>query len=606
METLNLDCLNGGFANLLIPLYITLALLLLMIPLTLFFQQGLTTPEKICTFLKSIWERTSSNEKAISFFAISLLLGLLFVTDGAYEFSWDNTDYYTLVMLIAESKTISSNEYFLGSVCIDNQCYSGRAPGYSFIAVPFYLLFKFLGGSGKVGIKFVSLLFFSFTALLVFKLGKIYSELTAVIGSILFIFGSFVIEYAIKIWNHTASLFFVTFSIYLIFLFREKQQLRYLFLSAIGIGIVFMIRYDEILYCVPIVAYLLMMPESSKKTNFRNLLIYLSIAGITTIPVFIYHYIAFGNPFTTPYSFGAEARPVTEQSLALFQIENLPYGLWNMLVVYIYPDTAWGHVVHSSLIESSPFLVFSIPGVVYLYRKKPLESKMLIFTFVLIVLFYGSSYRWGPLVQDTPLGFCFNVRYLMGLLPFLCLSSSAFIETLIKEGLTRKVNLGIIAGLVAGNLYAIYVEKTLVQVLFHSYDSIDLIASMNRTQLNQINHNLAITTLLLAMTYIVLRYYSVNLKVLEIIRGLCLAFGVVSVLGATLTNIYANIFNYAYKGGRILPFLDALRYIGIHIPGFFYYNSFLQVPVFYYIIFSLPMCYLIYNFVKRIKQDYLT
>ncbi|MHA2061769.1 MAG: glycosyltransferase family 39 protein, partial [Candidatus Sifarchaeia archaeon] len=235
----------------LIPLYITLALLLLMIPLTLFFQQGLNFPEKIHTILNSIWERTSSNEKAISFFAISLLLGLLFVTDGAYEFSWDNTDYYTLVMLIAESRTISSNEYFLGSVCIDNQCYSGRAPGYPFIAVPFYLLFKSLGGSGKVGIKFVSLLFFSLTAFLVFKLGKMFSELTAVIGSVLFIFGTFVIEYAIKIWNHTASLFFVTFSIYSIFLFREKQQLRYLFLSAIGIGIVFMIRYDEILYGVP-------------------------------------------------------------------------------------------------------------------------------------------------------------------------------------------------------------------------------------------------------------------------------------------------------------------------------------------------------------------
>ena len=172
--------------------------------------------------------------------------------------------------------------------------------------------------------------------------------------------------------------------------------------------------------------------------------------------------------------------------------------------------------------------------------------------------------------------------------------------------MTRKVSLGIIAGLVGGNLYAIYVEKTLVQVLFHSYDSIDLIGSMNRTQLNQINHNLALTTFLLAMTYLVLRYYSVNIRVLEITRGLILGFGIVSVLGALLINIYANIFNFAYKGGRILPFLDALRYIGIHIPGFFYYNSFLEVPLFYYIIFILPMCYLIFNFAKRIKHEYLT
>jgi hypothetical protein len=198
---------------LLIPLYITLALLLLMVPLTLLFQQRLNVPEKIRTILNSIWERTSSNEKAISFFAISLLLGLLFVTDGAYEFSWDNTDYYTLVMLIAESGKISSNEYFLGSVYYNHQYYSGRAPGYPFIAVPFYLLFKALGGSGKVGIKFVSILFFALTAFLVFKLGEMFSELTASVGSILFIFGTFVIEYAIKIWNHTTSLFFVTLSI---------------------------------------------------------------------------------------------------------------------------------------------------------------------------------------------------------------------------------------------------------------------------------------------------------------------------------------------------------------------------------------------------------
>ncbi len=577
-----------------------------MVPLTLFFKQRLNYLDKIYTILKIIWERTSSNEKAISFFAISLILGLLFVTDGAYEFSWDNTDYYIFIMLVAESGKISSHEYFLGSVCYNQQCYSGRAPGYQFIAVPFYLLFKALGGSGKVGIKFTSILFFALTAFLVFKLGKMFSELTASVGSILFIFGTFVIEYAVKIWNHTTSLFFVTLSIYSVFLFRENKKLRYLFISAMSLGIVFMVRYDEVLYGIPIAVYISLMPENLKKRNFRNLMIFLSTACITSIPVFVYHYVAFGNPFTTPYSFSGIARPVNESSLALFEVENLPYALWNMLIVYIYKDTPWGHVFHSSLIESSPFLVFSLPGVVYLYRKKPQESKMLILTFLIIVLFYGSSYRWGSLVTSSPLGYCFNVRYFMGLIPFLCLSSGAFIENLLKEGLTRKVNLGIIAGLVGGNLYAIYVEKTLVQVLFHSYDSIDLIASMNRTQLNQINHNLAITTLLLVMTYIVLRYYSVNLKVLEIIRGLCLAFGVVSGLGAILTNIYANIFNYAYKGGRILPFLDALRYIGIHIPGFFYYNSFLQVPVFYYIIFSLPMCYLIYNFVKRIKQDYLT
>ena len=586
----------------LISLYITLVLLLLMIPLTLFLQQGLYFPEKIYTILNSIWARISSNEKAISFFAISLLLGLLFVTDGGYEFSWDNTDYYTLVVLIAESGKISSNEYFLGSVFYNHQYYSGRAPGYPFIAAPFYLLFKALGGSGKVGIKFVSILFFALTTFLVFKMGKMFSEHTASVGSILFIFGSFVIEYAVKIWNHTTSLFFVTLSIYSVFLFRENQKLRYLFLSAICLGIIFMVRYDEVLYGIPITVYILLMPENSKKKNFGNLVIYLSIACITSIPVFGYHYVAFDNPFITPYSFSGIARPVNESSVALFQIENLPYALWNMLVVYIYKDTPWGHVYHSSLIESSPFLIFSLPGVVYLYRKKPLESKMLILTFLLIILFYGSSYRWGALVTSTPLGFCFNVRYFVGLIPFLCLSSGAFIETLLKEGFTRKVNLGIIIGLMGGNLYAIYFEKALVQVLYHSYDSIDIISSMNRTHLNQINHTFALTTLLLVMTYFVLRHYSVNLRVLEVIRGSILGFGVVSGLGAIFINIYANILNYAYKGGRILPFLQALQYVGIHIPGFFYYNSLLEVPVFYYIIFTLPMCYLIYNFVKRIKQ----
>ena len=528
----------------------------------------------------------SSNNVGILLFCISMILCLLFISDGTYDFSVDGTDHLFLTLQVVENQSISFRYYHLGATFYDGRYYSLRAPGYSFFAVPFYVLFKLFGGSIRFSMKFVSALSFSLTSLVVFELGKlIYNKRIGLIGSFLFIFGTFALEYGIRIWAHAPSALFVTLTLYCLFRFRSSEKIRFLFFAAISTGLVFAMRYADFIVIIPVLVYLLMSEkENIFKGSIKTFGLYFLILILSVTPVLFYHWIAFDNPFATGYS---HPRFEFERPGVLYP-ENLPIALWTSFFIYRnIDDLTWNIAYHSSLIESSPFFILSFFGFFYSYKKKKTETITFIITVFAFAIYYGMRLRWWG-------GFCFNMRYLTPLLPIFCLTSALAISK-ISKNFFKELNTEFVLGIVLTVLPLVALVFLLPkQFYFVFVESLMLFYDKKFTRYppNQINFAIALILLLSFVFYLLMTQKNFHEKYISLARGFFLGVLSLSLIFSAILNVYLNIVLYPHKNGRVLPFLDALgRLVGIEVPGYTFYHSFTAVPLLYYIVFGLFLGY---------------
>ncbi|MFX1521370.1 MAG: glycosyltransferase family 39 protein [Promethearchaeota archaeon] len=513
---------------------------------------------------------------------MSMVLCLLLISDGTYDFSVDGTDHLFLTLQVVENQSISFRYYHLGATFYDGRYYSLRAPGYSFFAVPFYVLFKLFGGSIRFSMKFVSALSFSLNTLVVFELGKlIYNKRIGLIGSLLFVFGTFALEYGIRIWAHSASALFVTLTLYCLFRFRSSGKFSFLFFAAISTGLTFAMRYADSIILIPVLAYLLVSEkENIFKGSIKTLGLYFLVLILSVTPVLFYHWVAFDNPLATGYS-----HPRFEyESPGILYPENIPRALWTMFFIYRnIDDPTWNTAYHSSLIESSPFFILSFFGFFYSYKKKKTETITFIITVVAFAIYYGMRLHWWG-------GFCFNMRYLTPLLPIFCLTSALAISKISKNFL-KEFNTEFVLGSVLTVLLLVALVFLLpaqfyfvfVEALMLFYDK-----KFTRYPPNQINFAIALMLLLSFVFYLLLIQKNFHEKYISLARGLFFGVLSLSLIFSAILNIYLNIILYPNKNGRVLPFLDAVgKLFGIDVPGYFFYQSITSVPLLYYGLFSL-------------------
>ena len=239
-------------------------------------------------------------------------------------------------------------------------------------------------------------------------------------------------------WTHTSSTFFILLGVYSFLRFLNEKKMKFLSLLGFCIGFLFTIRYLDTLFFLPFFLYLTFYLLKTKK--YSSFILFLFVIFLSALPAFLFHSICFGNPLLSPYHLRPYSLPPHPRSnIVEFRFDRLPLNLYNIFVEFrpenVLPskeDTDYKfRFFKSSLFQSSPFLVFAIPGIVIVRKFLSKKVYWLILTSILIfTIFYGSWKFYGG-------GWTTNMRYFCPLLPFLSLFASFFIFRKVK---IKKIN----------------------------------------------------------------------------------------------------------------------------------------------------------------------
>ena len=229
-------------------------------------------------------------------------------------------------------------------------------------------------------------------------------------------------------WTHTLTVFLILLGFYSFLKFEQNKRMKFLILLSFSIGFVFVVRYLDIIFFIPISIYLIFHLLKDHKIKF--LLVFIVLSAIFSLPAFVFNYLAFGDPLLSPYHMRPFSLPPHPKvNIVEFQFERLPINIYNIFINFdpnnVLPyteDTDYKfRSFKSSIFQSSPFLVFSIFG--FLTLRKILSKKVfwiLLSSLSLIAIFYGSLKFYGG-------GWTTNMRYFSPIIPFLSIFSSSFI-----------------------------------------------------------------------------------------------------------------------------------------------------------------------------------
>lgn len=365
----------------------------------------------IISLFKKIGSKSSWNNDRVKIFFLALVIYLFSLSVIRAFHSEDEFSYFYLVYSIVENNSFIIDQTVAGHhlnntenfVNYNGNWYSKYPPGLPFLAIPFYLIGRFIWQSlGFDGFPFIimcSISSFSaaFSLVIVyefctfFKFSYIAKRATIVTYG----FGTIAWVYAKTFFSHSTATLFILLSLYFFISMArdEKEDLVYVksLLSGIAIGLATLIRYTSFLFVFPLVFYFLRKPMSLKKERatlfILPLLIFILLAGW-------YNFICFDNPFITGYHLNQLYGNETERFTTPVYI-----GLWGLLIspkrgLFIY----------------SPVLFFSIVGIKNLYTEVKEETILLISSFMILLLVYSAWWYW-------PGGLCYGPRLLHAAIP---------------------------------------------------------------------------------------------------------------------------------------------------------------------------------------------
>ncbi|MHA2342415.1 MAG: ArnT family glycosyltransferase [Candidatus Hodarchaeales archaeon] len=290
----------------------------------------------------------------------------------------------------SEIQSDLSRAYF--GVVSNNKVYSVFPPGYPFLAAPFYFVW------GIEGMQIANI-FFTVPLILIFYLfmKRYYNETEAFIASVILLVGTQILNYSVSIWSHIPAAFFMLFSIYL--LLENKPRW-----SGLAMGASIAVRYSGVVIVPVFLIYLY-----SYKKGRKEIVAFLITLLLGVSPLLFYNHAAFGSPFIS----GMTLLNVEEGSkvLNLFQIPKRL--ITNILHYTFFPELEF-LPEKASLLETSPFLVFSILGVfIFMRAKKRQKTEYFIFlsSIFLFISFISTTWSLGGLAH--------NMRLLTDILPLI-------------------------------------------------------------------------------------------------------------------------------------------------------------------------------------------
>ncbi|WP_287585603.1 hypothetical protein [Candidatus Borrarchaeum sp.] len=349
--------------------------------------------------------------------SLKLFLGTflvyVFFNNGLYWDSASERTRYVQIKAIVEDNVLYIDRFvptFLRNDMWDlvlapsGHFYPNKPPGLTFLGVPVLFITKVLGIPYPLdGIILISLtcVFTSATVTLLYllcvnSLGM--SEKTGLLVSSIYGFATFAFPHAVTLYANSFSAFFVLSAVYFL-ISRNKdedvknQMIRYL-LSGTLAGYLLLLDYSNVVFFLPFIGYILF------RENRRLVFSFILPAILWLLVLLTYHYVCFGSPFVTTYTYAIYPKNAFDWSYS----RPLHLGLLRFLLT-----------PRRGLFFYSSVLLFSIPGFILMIRDSQDRKEGILFlSSFLIILFF-----FAPLAYSS--GYVFGSRRLDPVLPLLCI-----------------------------------------------------------------------------------------------------------------------------------------------------------------------------------------
>jgi len=346
--------------------------------------------------------------------------------NGPFELSPERGR-FALIYSIVEDKSLIFSIPVARFVTPDLGYINGKyvslfAPAVSFLAIPGYLVGKYIGIS-QVGAFATSSLFALLNVLLIRaitkKLGA--SEISSNISSMLFLFASPAFSYSTTLYQHHISTFLILLSIYSLIVWDNYFSLALIwFLFAASIPV----DYPNIFLMIPIVIYSIRKLFVIKKDeNYISLRINLAKSiGILSLIIPLLFFLWFNNAsYGNPLQLSGTIKAIKEidefGNPALSQLQiNTGYNLESVenktpLSFFKTRNSLRGLYIHlvsydRGILIYTPIMIFSFIGVYIFYKKKIEILPVLVGVFGFNLLLYS---MWG----DPWGGWAFGSRYMI-------------------------------------------------------------------------------------------------------------------------------------------------------------------------------------------------
>ncbi|MDO8527029.1 MAG: glycosyltransferase family 39 protein [Deltaproteobacteria bacterium] len=300
----------------------------------------------------------------------------------------------------------------------------GKAPGFSLLLAPVYILFQ-----NHLGAAILCPLLLGILSLfLLYHLSKRMTDPpTALLALLLMAFSPLHITYSKMLFPSMSALFFTLTATLL--LTTEKRHLKNLFLSGLCFGFAATIRYLTIASIPAAFCYLLLQRNTNASERLKNMAavslgLLLPIAGLL-----FYQWLVFGTPWQTGYDYWEHFLPIIQKRFSweyAFGIPpsdgvspNVPFALLHATGAYI-PGTDILTSRPDQILLAIVIWLFALAGFVSIYKKnRP-------FFWFILIFFLGS---WLPhifYVSQTG-------RYMLPNVPFILLVSAAGMTRLLRK-----------------------------------------------------------------------------------------------------------------------------------------------------------------------------
>lgn len=235
---------------------------------------------------------------------------------------------YSLTQALVDGGTVKIDSFMKWTYLTDyakynNHFYSDRDPGVSFLAIPFYVVAKYISPLLKVPynglnsnadtdsaiqvLTYLTAAFWGATVVPIiylicrnFKRSQIASIITAVSAGM----GTLLWKYCASFYREPVNIAFLLFAVYLLFIIStvKKKKFRKIIYLIVGlsVGICLFVDYSKP-YLLPLpIFYILFSQESDKSNSIHNYLL-----GLITplIIMFIYNYLSFQNIISNPHAY---------------------------------------------------------------------------------------------------------------------------------------------------------------------------------------------------------------------------------------------------------------------------------------------------------------
>jgi hypothetical protein len=342
---------------------------------------------------------------------------------------------------------------------IDDKLYSDKAPGLSFLAIPFFILGKLIGPLipfdlqpyssyypdndifAVIGIQIGLIILAAVGILRLYDISRLMgiSERSSILSGLITAFATPYWVYARTMFAHVPAGVFLISSLFYILKYREERKYHQLILAGFFSGFGFTIEFP-MLFTIPWIAVLLLLPliqtEYPWKKRISALSLYGFITVICTIPLFYYNLTNFGDITANALSFSHWADNV-------HLLEPVHEGLSILLLSN-----------DRGLIYFAPIALFGVIGLFFASRRYPLESAVIMSLILVFILFYAK--KW-----ESHGGAAFGPRYIVPILLLVGLGFGWVLEniegSILKQGAMLTVGVWSFISTILGALYAVLI-----------------------------------------------------------------------------------------------------------------------------------------------------